>query len=83
MRRGFPAATALHAAKVLECGAIATTPGSGSVPWPRAVSKREAVAVQLFDMYINLLVLIMSAGRFAISCLGTVHKSNMIEHNSS
>jgi hypothetical protein len=28
--RGFPAAPALHAAKVLECGAIATVPGSGS-----------------------------------------------------
>ena len=30
VRRGFPAAMALHAAKILECGAIATTPGSGS-----------------------------------------------------
>lgn len=30
VRRGFPAAMALHAAKVLECGAIATVPGSGS-----------------------------------------------------
>ena len=30
VRRGFPAAPALHAAKVLECGAIATVPGSGS-----------------------------------------------------
>lgn len=30
VRRGFPAAIALHAAKILECGAIATTPGSGS-----------------------------------------------------
>ena len=30
VRRGYPAAPALHAAKVLECGAIATVPGSGS-----------------------------------------------------
>ncbi|CAJ1426840.1 unnamed protein product [Effrenium voratum] len=30
LRRGFPAAAALHAAKVLECGAIAASPGSGS-----------------------------------------------------
>lgn len=30
VRRGFPAAIALHTAKILECGAIATTPGSGS-----------------------------------------------------
>lgn len=30
VRCGFPAAAALHAAKVLECGAIATVPGSGS-----------------------------------------------------
>eukprot|EP00931_Biecheleriopsis_adriatica_P074062 TRINITY_DN48220_c0_g1_i1.p1 TRINITY_DN48220_c0_g1~~TRINITY_DN48220_c0_g1_i1.p1 ORF type:complete len:691 (+),score=158.75 TRINITY_DN48220_c0_g1_i1:42-2114(+) len=30
VRRGYPAASALHAAKVLECGAIATVPGSGS-----------------------------------------------------
>eukprot|EP00930_Biecheleria_cincta_P087424 TRINITY_DN76657_c0_g1_i1.p1 TRINITY_DN76657_c0_g1~~TRINITY_DN76657_c0_g1_i1.p1 ORF type:complete len:680 (-),score=81.45 TRINITY_DN76657_c0_g1_i1:37-2076(-) len=30
VRRGFPYASALHAAKVLECGAIATVPGSGS-----------------------------------------------------
>ena len=37
VRRGFPAATALHAAKVLECGAIATTPGSGSAPWQKSL----------------------------------------------
>ena len=30
IRRGYPAAPALHAAKILECGAIATVPGSGS-----------------------------------------------------
>lgn len=30
VRRGYPAAAALHAAKILECGAIATVPGSGS-----------------------------------------------------
>ena len=30
VRLGFPAAAALHAAKVLECGAIASVPGSGS-----------------------------------------------------
>jgi hypothetical protein len=30
IRQGYPAATALHAAKILECGAIATVPGSGS-----------------------------------------------------
>jgi hypothetical protein len=30
IRLGYPAAPALHAAKILECGAIATVPGSGS-----------------------------------------------------
>jgi hypothetical protein len=30
IRQGYPAASALHAAKILECGAIATVPGSGS-----------------------------------------------------
>ena len=30
IRRGWPAAASLHAAKVLECGAIAAAPGSGS-----------------------------------------------------
>ena len=30
VRQGYPPASALHAAKILECGAIATVPGSGS-----------------------------------------------------